>query len=144
MSPAITGVVRIEVVGTPDGQYQGEELNGWILDKNFIRTRGWGQIAGQERVDYELLTGWDPAKKKVFMRYVGSDGRLTVREGNYDPARNCWKSTQTSVDAAGVESSASVEEQYIDNDHFLLKFTDGVEGGKPQPDFEGKATRIRP
>ncbi len=128
----------------PEGRYLGEEVNEWFLDKNFIRTKGWGQIAGQERVDYELLMGWDPAAKKVVMRYVGSDGQLATREGTYDSAKNCLTSQHAAVDATGVESSATVVEQYVDNDSFLLTFTNAIKGGKPQPDVEGKATRIRP
>ncbi|MGI6418835.1 MAG: DUF1579 family protein [Thermoguttaceae bacterium] len=126
----------------PDGQYVGEELNAWVFDKNFIRTKGWGKIAGQERVDYELLTGWDPAKKKVFMRFIGSDGSVALREGTYDAEKNCLKSKHTAVDASGVESSSTVVEQYVNKDRFLLKFTDGMKGGKPQPDAEATVTRI--
>ncbi|MHB8898359.1 MAG: DUF1579 family protein [Thermoguttaceae bacterium] len=128
----------------PDGLYTGEEVNEWFLDKNFIRTKGWGQEAGQERVDYELLTGWDPAAKKVLMRYIGSDGQLATREGTYDAAKNCLTSKHAAVDASGVESTATVVEQYLDNDRFLLKFTDVTEAGKPQPDFQAKATRAGP
>lgn len=128
----------------PDGRYLGEEVSEWMLDKNFIRVTGWGKAGEGKRVDYELLMGWDPAKKKVFMRLLGSDGSVATREGTYDAEKNCLKSTETSVDAAGVESTATVVEQYIDKDRFLLKFTDAVKGGKPEPDTEVAVTRIGP
>ena len=92
----------------------------------------------------EGLMGWDPAAKKVVMWYVGSDGQSAIREGNYDAAKNRLASKHKAVDASGVESTAFVVEQYVDNDRFLLKFTEVTKGGTPQPDMEGKATRIRP
>lgn len=128
----------------PDGRYLGEEVNEWMLDKNFIRTKGWGKAGDGKRVDYELLTGWEPVKKKVFMRFLGSDGSIATREGSYDAEKNCLKSNHTAVDASGVESSATVVEQYVNKDRFLLKFTNAVKGGKPEPDAEVTVTRIGP
>ncbi|MGI6418827.1 MAG: DUF1579 family protein [Thermoguttaceae bacterium] len=128
----------------PDGRYLGEEVKEWVFDKNFIHTKGWGKPGDKDRIDYELLTGWDPAKKKVFIWFVGSDGSVGTREGTYDAAKNRLISSSTAVDASGVESAATVEEQYIDKNRFLMQFTNGTRGGRPQPDVEGTATRIGP
>lgn len=126
------------------GKAVGEEVNTWIYDKNFTHTKGWGKVEGGDRVDYELLMGWDPVKQKVVMWAVSSDGSFGTREGVYKPETKCLISQERGIDSKGVESSATVEAQLIDNDHFVLKFSALVQGGKPQPDFEAKATRIGP
>lgn len=126
------------------GEWVGEEVNEWMFDENFMHTRGWGKVGGGERFDYELFIGWDPAKEKVFMKIIDSDGGMASREGSYDPERKCLTSRQTALAVSGVESSSTVVEQYVDNDHFILRFSEGVKDGRPQPAFEVKATRIRP
>ncbi len=136
------GKWKLEATTPGVGEYLGEEVNEWAFHKNFVRTKGWGRNAGEERIDYELLMGWDPAKKKVFMRFVGSRGEICTREGTYDPEKKCVKSRQTTVGPEGAESSATVEERYLDNDHFLLLFSDATKGGKPEPGWELKVTRI--
>lgn len=128
----------------PEGKYVGEETNAWAFNKNIQRTAGWGRVGDGQRVDYELLVGWDPAKEKVFMWIAGSDGSSSVREGSYDPDKRCLTSKQRSVDATGAETTAHVEEQRIDGNTFVIKITQVMKGTQPQPDFEIKATRITP
>jgi hypothetical protein len=128
----------------PEGKYVGEESNAWTFKKNIQRTAGWGRIGDGERVDYEILVGWDPAKEKVFMWIAGSDGSSSVREGTYDPQKRCLTSQQRSVDSTGVETTATVEEQRIDRNTFVIKMTEVVKGGERQPDVEITATRIAP
>jgi hypothetical protein len=126
----------------PEGHYVGEESNAWAFRKNMQRTAGWGRVGDGPRVDYEILVGWDPAKEKVFMWIAGSDGSSSVREGNYDPQTRCLTSRQRSVDASGAETTSMVEEQRLDRNSLLIKFTDVTKGNEHQPDFEIKATRL--
>lgn len=129
----------------PDGtKLVGEESSQWIMNRNFMWSRGWGKIGDRPRVEYEILTGWHPVKQKVVTWGVDSDASLATREGSYNSGRKCLASRQIGVQADGTETSVSVEEQYIDSDSFLLKFTDGIAGGKQQPNVEVSVTRIAP
>jgi hypothetical protein len=126
----------------PEGKYIGEESNAWAFKKNIQRTAGWGRIGDGERVDYEISVGWDPVKEKVFMWIAGSDGSSSVREGSYDPQKQCLTSKQRSIDGKGIESTSTVEEHHIDRNTFVIKFTDVMKGAERQPDVEVKATRM--
>ncbi|NLY02085.1 MAG: DUF1579 domain-containing protein [Rhodopirellula sp.] len=136
------GKWKLETTTSGVGEYVGEELNEWAFHKNFVRTKGWGKNAGEERIDYELLMGWDPVNKEVFMRAFGSRSQFVTRKGTYDADKKCVTSRQTTVGPQGVESSETVEERYLDNDHFLLLFSDATKDGKPEPGWELKVTRI--
>ncbi len=124
------------------GKYVGEEVNKWVYDKNFMHTIGQGTLADGTRINYELLSGWEPVKKVVVMWIIGSDGAHSRREGTYDPNTKTLTSRETGMDAHGVESSATIQEQYMDNDHFLLKITNHVHGKENVPDAEVTVTRI--
>jgi len=122
------------------GKYVGEEVNQWIYDKNFMLTKGRGTLPGEQRVDYELLIGYDPAEETIVTWIFGSDGGLGLRQGSYDAATQTLKSKQLGIDADGNESRAIVDVQQIDNDHFVLKFDNQLSLDAPVVEVTG--TRI--
>ena len=84
-----------------DGKpFVGEESSEWTLNLNFIHSRGWFSGYDGKRVDYRIVTGWDPASKKIVEWFSFSDGGHSKRVGTYDATTRLWTSKEEGVDEA--------------------------------------------
>jgi hypothetical protein len=98
--------------GTP---FVGEESSEWILNQNFMRSKGWFTAYDGKRVDYVLLTGWDAASQKIVEWFAFSDGAHSQRVGVYDPATKTWTCTEKGVTASGEHTSFDVTMRFVDS-----------------------------
>jgi hypothetical protein len=130
----------------PDGsKWSGEEVNQWVFDKNSSLTKGWCQLTGSDsRIEYELLTGWEPVKKKIVTMAIGSKGWSATREATYNPQNRCLNIEQSAVHSSGDAASADIKVQFLGDDRLELKFSNRIHAGESLPDFQLNATKISP
>lgn len=124
-------------------EFIGEERSEWILNKNFMRSIGWYRGYDGKRVDYQIVTGWDPQNEKFVSRFSTSIGGTAKRVETYDPERKRVKGTEHGVDADGQTYSFDVEMQFVSDDEFTWKGTN-FQGPVELPVLEFTFTRIKP
>lgn len=86
-------------------EFVGEEHSAWMLNRNFIRSTGWFRNHDGERVDYHIVTGWDPKQKQMVQTFSLSDGGHSKRVRTYDEGSRAWKCKEAGVDGTGYPLS---------------------------------------
>jgi hypothetical protein len=124
--------------GTP---FQGEESTEWCLNKNFLRSSGWFKNHDGERVDYHIVTGWDPSSKQIVEWFSASNGGHSKRVGTWEAKANAWDSHETGVDADGKEFSFNVSMTMLDENTWSWVGTN-FQGQEKLPDLKFKFRRV--
>jgi hypothetical protein len=120
----IVGNWKLEGEWKDGTKVEGEESSRWVLNKNFIQSKGWFTSHAGDRIDYQIVTGWDPADKKIVEWFSMSDGSYSKRVGTFDPATRAWASTETGVDVDGKPFSFDVVMKMVDKNTWTWKGTD--------------------
>jgi len=128
-----------------DGKpFLGEETSVWCLNKNFIQSQGWFSGYDGSRVDYYIITGWDPVSRQIVEWFSFGDGGHSQRVGEYNAATRSWVSHEQGVDGKGMVSSCDVTVQFVDQDSWTWKSTNVLEGSESRPDLSFTFTRTSP
>jgi hypothetical protein len=132
-----------------EGQWQdgakivGEESSEWFLNKNAIHSHGWFLNRAGQRVDFHIVTGWDPATRQIVQKFTDSDGTHSERRGRYDPVTKSLTGQHKGVSANGETFSYDVTLGLANPDEFTWKGTN-VQGPEPLPDLEFTFKRVEP
>jgi hypothetical protein len=127
-----------------DGRpFSGEESSEWFLNRNFIHSRGWFSGYDGQRVNYNIVTGWNPESQKIVVWFAVSDGSHCMRVGTVDPATKLWTCTENGVDAAGRPYSFDLAIHFVDQNTLTWKGTN-FHGPEPRPDLDITFTRVAP
>lgn len=124
-------------------QFAGEETSEWFLNKNFIHSRGWFSGYDGQRVNYNIVTGWNPESQKIVEWFAMSDGAHCMRVGTIDPATKLWTSKEKGMDPIGKPYSFDLAIQLGDQNTWTWKGTN-FQGPEPRPDLDITFTRVVP
>ena len=124
-------------------EFVGEEYSAWMLDKNFMRSTGWFQNYEGQRVDYYIVTGWDPRKKQIVETFSTSDGGHSKRVGKFHAKTRIWKCKENGVDGDGKQFSFDVDIHFVADDKIVWKGTN-FKGQQPLPPLTFTFTRVKP
>ena len=122
------------------GQYVGQELSEWALNKSLFITTGSYSIGGGQRIDYKQITTWDPIRTRIVTHGHDSRGNSMERVGTYDPDAKLWK-RELCGSEAGQSLRYVVTQQKVAADEYRVRLSRAEQGDKDRPDITAIYTR---
>lgn len=140
MLHAVSWIVGEWVDESPEGRtsisYRWSDDGNFLIGDYTMSAAGAGESKSTQRI------GWDPGAGQLRSWTFDADGGFT--EGRWDATDDGWlvKSEATMPD--GTTGSATLVIAVKDPDHFVVRVTDRIVGGAPQPEFELTIARKAP
>ena len=126
-------------------EFVGEETSAWIFQGKFLRSSGWGKNRDGQRVNYRIVSGWDPAAKQVYSQFTWSDGGHSRRVGAYDAATKLWTARETGTNADGSTFAFDVSLNLTNPDRVAWSATNRKQSsGEPVPELRFDLVRQPP
>lgn len=113
----------------------------WTLGKNYLTGETRIKVDGQPTLARHHMAGWNPVRELPKSWVFDSDGTFATGLWTEFGRNKLGKVTGIRTDKTKI--SATIRYTFEDEDTFIYRATNRLEGGVAKPDFEWKFKRIR-